>query len=236
MANITGISWTDTTWNPVVGCTKLTTECKNCYMFPLAKRLQAAGIDAYRHGSKLTLNPAVIAKPFSWRKPRMVFVNSMSDLFHSDVPDWYIQQVFEVMNRCDKHIFQVLTKRTERLKEIAPRLTWSPNIWMGVSVGIRASTFRIDDLRAVPAEIRFISAEPLLEDLGELNLEGIHWLIAGGESGHKHRPMDGSWALSLRDQCATAKTAFFFKQWGGRTSKAGGKLLDGREHCAFPQL
>ena len=228
MSDQSGIEWTDATWNPVTGCTKVSPGCKNCYAERLAVRLRAMGNPRYRNGFEVTLHPDQLPLPIRWRRPKRVFVNSMSDLFHEAVPDEYIRRVFDVMSEADWHTFQILTKRSDRLAALAPDLPWPLNVWQGVSVENARYTWRIADLQTVPAAVRFLSVEPLLGAIPQLPLEGIHWVIVGGESGGGRRPMAAAWAREIRDQCAHAGVAFFFKQWGGRTPKAGGRLLDGR--------
>ncbi|MEV6368756.1 phage Gp37/Gp68 family protein [Micromonospora musae] len=243
MADRSSIEWTEATWNPTTGCDRISAGCDNCYALALSKRLKAMGSAKYQtDGDPRTSGPGfgvavhadALDVPRRWRDPRLVFVNSMSDLFHARVPLSYVQQVFEVMRETPRHTYQVLTKRAARLAKVADQLDWPPNVWMGVSVEDANEVGRIDDLREVPAAVRFVSAEPLLGPLLDLNLDGIDWLIAGGESGLNCRPVNAAWVRALRDQCATAGTAFFFKQWGGRTPKAGGRCLDGREHSAMP--
>jgi protein gp37 len=228
MSDKTAIEWTDATWNPVTGCTKVSPGCKHCYAERLALRLKAMGSVRYRNGFRLTLHPDQLGLPLQWREPRRVFVNSMSDLFHEAVPDAFIRQVFEVMAEGSWHTFQILTKRAERLEILAPRLSWPQNVWQGVSVESTRYLRRIACLRTVPAAVRFLSLEPLLEALPNLPLDGIHWVIVGGESGAGHRPMNPAWVRQIRAQCVSAGVAFFFKQWGGRTPKSGGRVLDGR--------
>src|SRR5207247_3370894 len=228
------IEWTDATWNPVTGCTKISPGCKNCYAERLALRLQAMGNPRYRSGFDLTLHEDQLDLPLRWRQPRRIFVNSMSDLFHDDVPEIFIARAFEVMAHAHWHVFQVLTKRAERLRALARRLTWAPNVWQGVSVESERYVDRIDALRAVPAAIRFLSIEPLLGPLPSLHLAGIDWVIVGGERGPGHRPPQPDWIRDIRDQCVGAGVAFFFKQWGGRTPKAGGRMLDGRVWDTMP--
>lgn len=236
MSSKTGIEWTEATWNPVTGCTKISQGCKHCYAERMAKRLYAMGAQRYRNGFRLTLQPGALDAPKSWRQPRVVFVNSMSDLFHSDVPDWYIQKVFEVMSECTQHTFQVLTKRSARLSRLAGSLPWTNNIWMGVSVESNRHINRIEDLRAVPAAIRFLSLEPLLGPLKALPLHGIHWVIVGGESGPKARPMDSDWVKEIFTQCRQAKVPFFFKQWGGVRKDLTGRTLFGRTYDEMPLI
>lgn len=245
MADNSAIEWTEATWNPTTGCDRVSAGCDNCYALTLAKRLKAMGSAKYQtDGDPRTSGPGfgvavhqdALDIPRRWRDPRIVFVNSMSDLFHARVPIDYVQRVFQVMADTPRHTYQVLTKRASRLAKIAPRLDWPDNVWMGVSVEDDDHIDRIDQLRHVPAAVRFVSAEPLLGPLPDLDLRGIHWLIAGGESGQGCRLMDPAWVRSLRDQCVVAGTAFFFKQWGGRTPKAGGRLLDGRTWDEMPAL
>jgi protein gp37 len=229
------IEWTELTWNPTTGCDKISAGCKFCYAEIMSRRLRAMGVEKYADGFKVRQHEAALAIPFGWKKPAMVFVNSMSDLFHKDVPLEFIQKVFAVMNANPHLIFQVLTKRSERLAELHQYLTWSRNIWMGVSVEDERVTNRIDDLRKVPAAVRFLSCEPLIGPLRKLNLKGIDWVIVGGESGASPRPMKEEWATSIRDQCEKHDVAFFFKQWGGRNKKAAGRELDGSFHDTIPQ-
>lgn len=236
MATMSRIEWTDATWNPVTGCTKISPGCKFCYAEVMARRLHAMGQPRYRDGFALTLQPDALDVPLHWKRPKVIFVNSMSDLFHRDVPDDYIVSVFDVMRRAEQHTFQVLTKRADRLEALAPRLAWSPNVWMGVSVEDRARTTRIAHLQRVPAAVRFLSVEPLLEGIPDLPLDDIHWVIVGGESGRSPRPIEEAWVTDIRDQCARARTKFFFKQWGGTNKKATGRLLDGRTWDDRPAL
>jgi protein gp37 len=228
----TAIEWTDSTWNPTVGCTKVSPGCDRCY----AERVTQRFPTTFPNGFALTLRPDALELPLKWRRPRMVFVNSMSDLFHKSVPDAYIQQVFDVMQRSPQHTFQVLTKRAERAARLASRLPWPENVWMGVSVESAAYTWRLDFLRRVPAVVRFLSAEPLLGSLDGINLTGIHWVIAGGESQPGARPCDLRWLRELRDSCRRSDTAFFLKQLGGHPSKRGGDeaVLDGRLWHGMP--
>lgn len=228
------IEWTDATWNPLTGCDKISPGCKHCYAERMAKRLKAMGVPNYRNGFKLTLHEHALDIPRGWKTPRTVFVNSMSDLFHKDVPFEFIEKVFRVMSETPQHRYQVLTKRADVLAKLAKQLTWPPNVWMGVSVENLKYTPRIDYLRTVPAAIRFLSLEPLLGPLPELNLDGIHWVIVGGESGPKSRPMKAEWARDIRDQCQRAGVAFFFKQWGGTNKKKAGRELDGRTWNEMP--
>lgn len=243
MADRSGIEWTETTWNPTTGCDKVSPGCDNCYALALAGRLQAMGQAKYQAdgdprtsgpGFALTLHEDTLAAPYRWRAPRLVFVNSMSDLFHHKVPLGFVRRVFEVMADTPRHTYQVLTKRSKRLAAVAADLGWPSNVWMGVSVETERYAFRLDHLRSVDAAVRFVSAEPLLGPLPALDLAGIDWLIAGGESGPGARRMDEAWVRDLRDQCGAAGVDFFFKQWGGRTPKAGGRELDGAFHDAMP--
>jgi protein gp37 len=231
------IEWTETTWNPTTGCDRVSAGCDNCYALTLAKRLQAMGLEKYRTdgdartsgpGFGLALHPHELAAPLRWRSPRLVFVNSMSDLFHARVPLAFLQEVFAVMEQTPQHTYQILTKRPLRLARLAPRLAWPANVWVGVSVENAATLDRVAHLRRVPAAVRFLSCEPLLGPLDDLDLHDIDWVIAGGESGARHRPIEPAWVRTIRDRCRASGTPFFFKQWGGRTPKSGGRLLDGR--------
>ena len=234
MAQKSDIEWTDATWNPVTGCTKVSQGCKNCYAERMAHRLQAMGVPQYRDGFKLTLQPAALDVPRRWKRPRVIFVNSMSDLFHQDVPLEYIHRVFSVMNECPRHTFQILTKRPERAAVFATDLHWSENIWMGTSVENALVAHRVASLRQVPARARFLSVEPLIGPIRNLSLEGIHWVIVGGESGPGARPMEPYWVRDIRDRCLAWGVPFFFKQWGGVNKKAAGRLLDGRTWDEMP--
>lgn len=234
MASASNIEWTESTWNPVTGCTKVSPGCAHCYAERLAERLQKMGQPNYRNGFALTLHPHMIEAPLRWKRPQRIFVNSMSDLFHADVPVSYIQQVFNVMRRAHWHEFQILTKRSARLRQLAPVLDWQANIWMGVSVESAPYRFRIDDLRATSAHVRFLSLEPLLEPLPSLDLSGIDWVIVGGESGPGARPMSREAVVDIRGQCEAAGVAFFFKQWGGVNKKKTGRQLDGRNYDEMP--
>jgi protein gp37 len=228
------IEWTNATWNPVTGCTKISQGCKNCYAERMALRLQAMGQPNYANGFRLTLQEHMLDLPLTWRKPKLVFVNSMSDLFHEKVPTEYIERVFAVMQRASGHTFQVLTKRADRLRQIAGDLPWPENVWMGVSVENEDVAWRIDELRQVPAAVRFLSLEPLIGPLPSLNLDEIHWAIVGGESGHGARPMDQAWVRAIRDQCRRARVPFFFKQWGGVNKAKTGRELDGQTWNEMP--
>ena len=228
------IEWTDSTWNPVTGCTKISPGCKHCYAERMAKRLHAMGQPSYKQGFQVSLHDRAIVLPLTWKKPQTIFVNSMSDIFHEDVPEAFIDRVFDTMRKAPWHIFQVLTKRAERLEAIGRNLNWPANVWMGVSVEARDYLYRINHLRNVEAQVKFISFEPLLEELGKMNLQGIDWAIVGGESGPRSRPMDKEWVVEIRDQCLSAGVPFFFKQWGGTNKKKAGRLLDGRTWGEIP--
>ena len=236
MADKSTIEWTDSTWNPVTGCIEVSPGCDHCYARVFAERFRGVPGHPYEQGFDLRLWPERLEVPLRWKAPRRIFVNSMSDLFHQDIPDEFIFQVFDVMRRADQHIFQVLTKRSARLAKLAPRLPLPPHVWVGVSVETLRYQWRVDHLRQVPAHVRFISAEPLLGSLGNLDLTDIHWLIAGGESGNGYRSCDPIWIRELRDRCQEKGVAFFFKQWGGRTPKAQGRELDGRVWDEYPSL
>lgn len=236
MALGSGIEWTEATWNPVTGCTKISPGCKHCYAERMSERLRAMGQNNYRNGFELTLQPHMLELPLRWKKPQAIFVNSMSDLFHVGVPFEYIKRVFEVMNRASWHRFQVLTKRSDRLAELSRHLPWAPNIWMGVSVENGRYQRRVNDLRATAARIKFLSLEPLLGPLDDLDVHGIHWVIVGGESGPGARPMEAAWVRGLRDQCVAAGIPFFFKQWGGTNKKQAGRVLDGRTWDEVPAV
>ncbi len=236
MSTKSAIEWTGSTWNPLTGCTKVSPGCKHCYAERMAKRLQAMGQSNYRNGFKLTLHNHALDIPLHWKQPQMIFVNSMSDLFHEDVPLEFIQKVFDTMTKASWHTFQVLTKRSDRLLELDKELVWPGNVWMGVSVENQAYTFRIDHLRQTNAKTKFLSLEPLLGPLTNLDLFGIHWVIVGGESGPGARPIQQSWVVSIRDQCQEANVPFFFKQWGGTNKKKSGRELDGRTWDELPTL
>lgn len=236
MSNNSAIEWTDATWNPVTGCTKISPGCKNCYAERLALRLKEMGNPRYKNGFRITLHPDQLDLPLRWGKPKMIFVNSMSDLFHESVPDEYIKKVFAIMVKADWHVFQILTKRAERLSKLAPQLPWPGHVWQGVSVESQPYTKRVTALRKVPASVRFLSVEPLLGPIIKLPLDGIHWVIVGGESGPRHRPINPQWVREIRKQCLTANVPFFFKQWGGRTAKSGGRILDGQTWDEMPVL
>jgi len=236
MATNSPIEWTDATWNPVTGCNKISPGCKHCYAERMSKRLLAMGNRNYRNGFELTLQPHMLELPLGWKSPKRIFVNSMSDLFHMEVPLAYIQDVFAVMLRANWHQYQVLTKRADRLLELGPRLPWAPQIWMGVSVESSEYVSRIDDLRKTGAFVKFLSLEPLIGPLRNLNLRGIDWVIVGGESGPGARPMDPAWVKDVRDQCLTSGAAFFFKQWGGVQKQRTGRELEGRTWNEMPEL
>jgi protein gp37 len=220
MADNSAIEWTDATWNPVTGCDKVSPGCKFCYAERMAKRLQGMGMHNYRNGFKLTLQPQSLTLPLKWKNPKIVFVNSMSDLFHADIPISYLQKVFDIMRRAHWHQFQVLTKRADYLSEISNKIEWPDNVWMGVSVENQDYLWRIDLLRQTDAKIKFLSLEPLLGPLPHLNLRGIDWVIVGGESGPKARPIRQSWVVDIRNQCLKTEVPFFFKQWGGFNKKS----------------
>lgn len=229
------IEWTEMTWNPTTGCDKLSAGCKYCYAEVMTKRLQAMGLEKYGDGFKvIRTHEEELSRPFTWRKPSVVFVNSMSDLFHIKVPLSFIQRVFNTMNRCPQHTFQVLTKRAELLEEYSNQLIWTDNIWMGVSVEDQRVEYRIEHLRKCGAQVKFLSLEPLLGPLPNLNLTGIDWVIVGGESGRKPRPMDSAWVVDIQQQCEAAGVAFFFKQWGGKNKKATGRELNGKTYDEMP--
>jgi len=234
--NKSAIEWTDSTWNPLTGCTKISPGCKHCYAERMANRLQAMGSPNYAAGFNLAVHPHLLRAPLSWKKPRMVFVNSMSDLFQRDVPESFIQQAFEVMREARWHRFQILTKRSDRLAKLSKRICWPANVWMGVSVESDRYVHRIDRLRKTGAWVKFLSLEPLLGPLDQLNLSDVDWVIVGGESGPGARPLKPEWATSIRDQCISAGVPFFFKQWGGVNKKRTGRLLDGRTWDQMPEL
>jgi protein gp37 len=236
MSEHSEIEWTDATWNPIRGCTKVSPGCAHCYAETFAERFRGGPGHPYERGFDLRLVPVKLAEPLRWSKPRMVFVNSMSDLFHEDVPDDYVAEIFDVIVRAEQHTFQVLTKRHERMVDLAPQLPWPSNVWMGVTIENRRFVHRADALREVPAAVRFISAEPLLGPLEGLDLDGVHWLIVGGESGARHRRIDPAWAIELRDRCQAEDVAFFFKQWGGHRPKSRGRELDGRTWDETPRV
>jgi protein gp37 len=235
MAVNSTIEWTESTWNPVTGCTKISEGCAHCYAERMALRLKAMGQKNYANGFQVTLHPHALNIPLKWKSPHMIFVNSMGDLFHNEVPLSFIQQVFEVMNKAYRHRFQILTKRGERLADLAPSLNWTENIWMGVTVESAAYLYRLEYLRNVPAAVRFLSLEPLLGPIPDMDLTKIDWVIVGGESGPGARPMNTSWVIDIRQQCHDAKVPFFFKQWGGVNKKKAGRLLDGATYGEMPK-
>ncbi|HEX7958130.1 MAG TPA: phage Gp37/Gp68 family protein [Pyrinomonadaceae bacterium] len=235
MGEKSSIEWTEATWNPVTGCTKISPGCDNCYAERMAYRLQAMGQPNYVNGFRLTEQPRMLELPEKWTNPQTIFVNSMSDLFHKDVSTQYIHRVFGVMNRASHHRYQVLTKRSQRLMRLSPDLAWQRHIWMGVSVETEAYTFRVDHLRQTQACVKFLSLEPLLGPLPNLNLEGIDWVIVGGESGPGARPIREEWVLDIKRQCRAAEVPFFFKQWGGVNKRRTGRRLRGREYNEMPR-
>jgi len=228
------IEWTESTWNPVTGCTKISPGCKNCYAERMAKRLRAMGQQHYANGFSLAIHDHGLLLPLQWKTPQVIFVNSMSDLFHKDVPLAFIHQVFDIMNRANWHQYQILTKRSARLLELSPYLPWADHIWMGVSVETGKYVHRIDDLRGTDAHVKFLSLEPLLEQIPNLNLERIDWVIVGGESGPGARPMAEDWVTNIQTQCHNQEVSFFFKQWGGVNKKKAGRLLNGRTWDEMP--
>jgi protein gp37 len=228
MSLSTSIEWTDSTWNPVTGCTKISSGCVNCYAERLALRLQAMGNPSYISGFNVALHEDLLDLPLRWRKPQTIFVNSMSDLFHESVPEEYITRVFNIMHRANRHRFQILTKRSERMLELSPRLPWLSHIWLGVTVEEQQYTYRIDHLRKTDAYVKFLSLEPLLGPFSNLDLNGIDWVIVGGESGPRARRINESWVINVRNQCQEQQVPFFFKQWGGVNKKKAGRVLDGR--------
>ncbi len=230
----TTIEWSEVTWNPVTGCSKISPGCLNCYAERMAKRLQAMGQPNYRDGFAVRVHDHMLELPMKWAKPRMVFVNSMGDLFHEEVPVAFIQRVFHVMERTSRHTYQLLTKRSKRLAEIAPLLPWPGNVWMGVTVEDNERLSRVEDLRKVPSVVKFLSVEPLLEPLPDLDLSGIDWVIVGGESGPGARPMEREWVLDIRDACIDRAVPFFFKQWGRMRKKALGRELENRIWSQMP--
>ena len=235
MAALSKIEWTETTWNPVTGCTKISYGCKHCYAERMSKRLQAMGMEKYRRGFEVVVHDSVLQAPLKWKKPSLVFVNSMSDLFHKAVPTEFVQSVFGVMNEASQHTFQVLTKRPGRVKQIDARLNWAPNIWLGTSIESERWQDRLNRLKSTGARTKFLSLEPLLGPLPDLDLTGIDWVIVGGESGPGARPMDAGWVREIRDNCVDSEVPFFFKQWGGVFKKKTGRTLDGRTWDEMPQ-
>ena len=234
MAGGSAIEWTESTWNPVTGCTKVSPGCKHCYAERMARRLRAMGQLNYANGFAVTVHEQALKLPLRWKKPQAIFVNSMSDLFHEKVPVEFILRVFDTMCKASRHSFQILTKRAERLRDLDPALPWAPHIWAGVSVETSEYAHRIDRLRETAAHVKFVSLEPLLGPLPRLDLAGIDWVIVGGESGPGARPMDPSWVTDIRGQCQRSHTPFFFKQWGGTNKKKAGRLLEGRTWDEMP--
>lgn len=234
MGHSSKIEWTESSWNPVTGCTKISSGCKYCYAERLAHRLQKMGQKRYRNGFNVTLHPDLIKAPLKWRKPRLIFVNSMSDLFHEKIPDDFIKAVFRIMCLADWHTFQILTKRSSRMAELCSHLPWPDNVWMGVSVESQKEAFRIKDLQQVPAAVRFLSMEPLLGPISDLPSDGVDWVIVGGESGPNARPMSKSWVIEIRNRCASSGIPFFFKQWGGFNKKRNGCMLEGKYYHNYP--
>ncbi len=236
MGSNSSIEWTEATWNPVTGCRKISPGCKHCYAERMATRLKKMGNKRYTNGFSLTLQEDVLELPFSWKKPKLIFVNSMSDLFHDDVPEWFVRNTFDVMSQASWHEFQVLTKRSKRMMDLLDTIELPPNVWLGVSVENQDYSFRIDHLRQINAAVRFLSLEPLLGPLPNLSLNGIDWVIVGGESGAKARSMDEEWVLEIKDQCYNGRVPFFFKQWGGINKKRTGRLLQGRTWDSLPRV
>lgn len=230
------IEWTESTWNPVSGCTKISRGCDNCYAERMAMRLKAMGTRGYENGFDVTLHPHALEKPLKMKKPQVIFVNSMSDIFHEKISDEFIIQIFDVMNRAYWHTFQVLTKRPKRLAKIADKLKWTENIWMGVTVEANEYVDRVDYLRDCPAKTKFLSLEPLIDSVDKLDYSGIDWVIAGGESGYGARVMQKEWVLEIRDRCENENIDFFFKQWGGVNKKKAGRLLDGKIYDDMPEI
>jgi protein gp37 len=234
----TKIEWTESTWNPITGFTKISSGCKYCYAEIMARRLKAMGQEKYKNGFNLTLHPDCLDEPYSWKKPKMIFVNSMSDLFHKEVPLYFIQRVFKVIKENPQHVFQVLTKRADVLRYYDSEgwLEWPHNLWMGVTVENNDVMQRIEHLRNTKARVKFLSCEPLLSPLNDMNLQGIDWVIVGGESGRTPRPIKEEWAIDIKEQCQKANIAFYFKQWGGKNKKKNGRLLEGKKYDKMPEL
>ena len=230
------IEWTEMTWNPTTGCTKVSSGCKFCYAEIMSKRLKAMGVEKYSEGFKVIVHENQLTIPYSWKRSRIVFVNSMSDLFHEDVPIDFIQKVFNVMHDNPQHVFQVLTKRADRLSQIQNYLKWTHNIWMGVSIENNKAKDRIDLLRKTKARVKFLSCEPLIGPLNQINLKNIDWVVVGGESGHRPRKMNPDWVLDIQEQCENSGVAFFFKQWGGRNKKKNGRILNGKTYDEMPEI
>jgi protein gp37 len=236
MSLSTAIEWTDSTWNPVTGCTKISSGCTNCYAERLALRLQAMNNPSYKNGFLVTLHEDMLELPLKWKKPQAIFVNSMSDLFHEDIPVAFIKRIFGTMRKANWHRFQILTKRSERMLELSPQLPWAPNIWMGVTVEDNNHISRIEHLQGTAASVKFLSLEPLLGPLPNLHLNGIDWVIVGGESGPRARPIEKEWVVNIKNQCLNTEVPFFFKQWGGTNKKKAGRELDGRIWSETPAL
>lgn len=232
----TKIEWTESTWNPITGCTKITAGCKFCYAEIMARRLKAMGQEKYKNGFELTLHPDTLQEPYTWKKPKMIFVNSMSDLFHKDVPFEFIQQIFKVIKENPQHVFQILTKRADILRyyDSEGLLEWPHNLWMGVTVENKTVMHRIENLRKTGARVKFLSCEPLIGPLHNMNLQHIDWVIVGGESGRTPRPIKEEWVIDIREQCQSTNVAFYFKQWGGTNKKKAGKILDGKVYNEMP--
>jgi len=228
------IEWTEKSWNPTTGCTKISLGCDNCYAEVLANRLKLMGVEKYKNGFKVKLHKNEVQKPTTWKKSSIIFVNSMSDLFHENIPEKFILEVFAVMNKCHWHVFQVLTKRVKRLLVLNNKLRWTSNIWMGVTVESEKYISRVEILKEIEAKTKFISFEPLLGPIPKLSLKAIDWAIVGGESGMKARPLNKNWVLDIRQQCQEEKVSFFFKQWGGKNKKKNGRELDGRVYSEMP--
>ncbi|MBQ7032385.1 MAG: phage Gp37/Gp68 family protein [Clostridia bacterium] len=231
----TKIEWTEETWNPVTGCTKYSAGCEHCYAATFARRLKAMGNKRYINGFDVTVHRDLFTKPLEWKKSKMIFVNSMSDLFHEEVPEADILAIFDIMNKATNHTFQILTKRAKRLVQLSPQIKWTDNIWMGVSVENKATIYRCEELKKTGAKVKFVSAEPLLESISEINLKGIDWLIVGGESGPQSRKMEESWVVELKDLASQNNIPFFFKQWGGTNKKKTGSLLQGKQYKQYPK-
>lgn len=231
----TKIEWTEETWNPVTGCTKFSAGCEHCYAATFARRLKAMGNRRYINGFDVKVHRDLFTKPLEWKKSKMIFVNSMSDLFHEEVPEADILAIFDIMNKATNHTFQILTKRAKRLVQLSPQIKWTDNIWMGVSVENKATIYRCEELKKTGAKVKFVSAEPLLESISEINLKGIDWLIVGGESGPQSRKMEESWVVELRNLSQENNIPFFFKQWGGTNKKKSGSLLQGKQYKQYPK-
>ncbi len=236
MAQLSKIEWTEATWNPVTGCTKISDGCKNCYAQRMAKRLHAMGNKRYKNGFDVTLHHDLLELPLKWKKPKIIFVNSMSDLFHGKVPLSFIKNVFKTMSKADWHVFQIVTKRSDRLAELATKLDWPSNVWVGVTVESNKYLHRIKDLQHIPASVKFVSMEPLLSNFPNFSTKGLDWVIVGGESGPHSRLIEADWVRTIREQCIKEKTPFFFKQWGGFRKALNGSVLDGRTWKQMPSI